>query len=147
MWFKKKKASDYKLNSSDAPILWLEVKYFVFPLIFTCRQKLCKQYFLFILFILISLFICIMMRGAFYVKSLWIIVGRKKNSQNKLLKREWGKGLVGIWCSAAAAPPAWETGRYACGENTWSASILAELLLLLSSLMTLVQSRRNWHNV
>ena len=87
MWFFLKKASDYKLNSSNAPILWLEVKYFVFPLIFTCRQKLCKQYYLFILLILVSLFICTMMRGAFYVKSLWIIVGRKKNSQNKWLKR------------------------------------------------------------
>lgn len=138
MWFFLKKASDYKLNSSNAPILWLEVKYFVFPLIFTCRQKLCKQYYLFILLILVSLFICTMMRGAFYVKSLWIIVGRKKNSQNKWLKREWGEGLVGIGCSAAAATPAWEWGPVMhTGRTHGLASILAELLFPLSSLLTL----------
>lgn len=89
-----------------------------------------------------------MMRGILYVKSLWIIVGRKKNSQNKWLKREWVKGPVGIGCGAAAATSAWEQrpvmhlGGHMVRFHPRRTPISAEF-----SADSRSQSRRNWHNV
>lgn len=51
------KTSDYNPNSTNAPKSWLEVNYFKpFSWFSHADQELCEWYFLFILFIVISLF-------------------------------------------------------------------------------------------
>lgn len=110
----------------------------IFNLSPDCHRELCKRYFLFIVFILTLLFMLPHDEKSIICKIIMNYCWQEEQSEQVIKKRvRQGSGGDRVQCCSCYL--SMRTGTcYARGGNTWSASILADLLFPLSSLLTLV---------